>query len=471
MFEGVSELVPGAVRVLDLERGGAREWRVERPAFPPTVGGFQGDAVVAAREVDEALRRAVELRVTRADVPVASYLSGGLDSTYVAALAQRCTGGRLQTFSLRFAAPEFDESRFQREAVEALGTEHRSIVVGDADIAAVFPSVVASAEKTLLRSAPAPLYLLSGLVRESGIKVVLTGEGADEMFAGYDLFREGKVRRFWAKQPASPLRPRLLERLYPYLARSPSAQRAMARAFFGRDLERHGEPGFAHGPRWTSAAALQRLLTADVRAAWAASGRGVESLLASLPQDFARWSPLAQDQYLEIETLLSPYILCSQGDRMLMANSVEGRFPFLDAEVMRLAHRLPADYKLRVLDEKHVLKRAAGGLVPPSVLARKKQPYRAPNASAFLGATEPDWVREVASPRALERTGIFEPSVATALLDKVRGVLARDARAAIANADDMGALAILSTQLLARSPAIGGATPRAPLVRDVHRAV
>jgi asparagine synthase (glutamine-hydrolysing) len=469
MFDGIGELAPGAVRVVNLETGESRERRIDPPAYPPTIDAFSGSIDDAAAAVGTALARAVELRVTRADVTVASYLSGGLDSTYVAALAQRCTGGRLSTFSVRFASPEFDESSFQAEAASALGTDHHAITVDDADIAAVFPDVVASTEKTLLRSAPAPLFLLSKLVREHGIKVVLTGEGADEMFAGYDLFREGKVRRFWARRPESAMRPRLLERLYPYLARSPSAQRAMAQAFFGRDLARHAEPGFAHGPRWTSASALQRLLSADVRSEWARSGRGVAALISSLPEDFARWSSLAQDQHLEIETLLSPYILSSQGDRMLMANSIEGRFPFLDAEVMRLARSLPAEYKLRVLDEKHVLKRAARPLVPAGVVARKKQPYRAPNATAFLGPSEPEWVRAIASPAALVEAGIFDEPAATGLLEKVRRALAKDARAPLSNADDMGVLAVLSTQLLALAPRPAPGAPAAPLERDIVR--
>src|SRR4029434_7233256 len=97
---------------------------------------------------------------------------------------------------------------------------------------------VRTAERPILRTAPAPLFLLSKLVNDAGIKVVLTGEGADEMFAGYDIFREAKVRRFWAKAAGSTCRPLLLERLYPYLARSPVTARAMARQFFGRNLER-----------------------------------------------------------------------------------------------------------------------------------------------------------------------------------------------------------------------------------------
>src|SRR5690606_8205758 len=144
--------------------------------------------------------------------------------------------------------------------VERLGSIHHEVVVERGDIARIFPEVIAHTERPILRTAPAPLYLLSARVREAGIKVVLTGEGADEVFAGYDLFREGKVRRFWARRPDSALRPLLLERLYPYMRRSPVGQRAMARRFFGIGLERWREPGFAHHTRWRTTAALKRLL-------------------------------------------------------------------------------------------------------------------------------------------------------------------------------------------------------------------
>src|SRR5262249_29570362 len=163
-------------------------------------------------------------------------LSGGLDSSLVAALGRRHSGSGFQTFSLRFADAEYDETGYQRRMVAVLGSEHHEVVVRREDIAAVFPEVIYHAERPILRTAPAPLYLLSRLVRRHGIKVVLTGEGADEMFAGYDLFREGKVRRFWAKFPESRLRPRALERLYPWLARSPVSRQALARQFFGRNL-------------------------------------------------------------------------------------------------------------------------------------------------------------------------------------------------------------------------------------------
>ena len=441
IFAGISELPPGSVRTY--RRGAAVTLDARPPAFPSDGDGFRGTFADATDAVRAALEKATRLRMLRADVPVGSYLSGGLDSSLVAALGLRAKGAAFTTFSIRFEDAEYDETRFQRAMIARLGSEHHEVLVRRDDIARVFPDVVAHAERPLLRTAPAPLFLLSELVRRAGIKVVLTGEGADEMFAGYDLFREAKVRRFWARHPESALRPRLLERLYPYLARSPVARRAIARQFFGQDLARSGEPGFGHELRWRGAAALKRLLSRDVRAAL--DGRdAVAELVASVPEEFARWTPLAQDQYFELRTLLAGYILSSQGDRMLMAHSVEGRFPFLDAEVVALACSLPDRYKLDVLDEKHVLKAAARELVPREIVARKKQPYRAPDALAFAGPRAPDWVGETLSAAAVRDAGVFDPSAVARLRDKLQA----HGSEPFSNADNMAVALVLSTQLL-----------------------
>ena len=431
VFQGIEELRPGHVRIY--QNGSYKE----KAFFTPSYGGFTGSLEDAVTEVRAKVEAATALRMLRADVPVGSYLSGGLDSSYVAALGRQYAGERFQTFSLRFADAEYDETSYQRLVARQLGAEHHEIVVSCADIAEAFPHVIWHTERPILRTAPAPLFLLSRLVRRHGIKVVLTGEGADEMFAGYDLFREGKVRRFWARQPRSAQRPRLLERLYPYLARSPVAQQAMARQFFGRNLGAHASPGFAHDTRWHTTGSLKRVLSPAMR-----SGRDpVAELLADLPAPFASWTPLAQDQYLEKRTLLAGYLLSSQGDRMLMAHSVEGRFPFLDSNVIALANSLPDSYKLRVLDEKHVLKRAAADVVPAEILARKKQPYRAPDAAALINAT---YIDELLSPPALRDAGVFEPQPAMQLLRKCRS--RTDGQ--FSNADNMALVGIVSTQLL-----------------------
>jgi asparagine synthase (glutamine-hydrolysing) len=323
-----------------------------------------------------------------------------------------------------------------------LGSDHRETLVTKAEIARVFPEAIAHAERPVLRTAAAPLFLLSRLVHEAGVKVVLTGEGADELFGGYDIFREAKIRRFWARQPASHRRPRLLERLYPYMERSPVRQRSITRQFFAQGLESPSRPGFGHDLRWRGTSALKRLFSVSLRDRLAQTD-AVADLLADLPPSFTRWNPLAQDQYLEIRTLLSGYLLSSQGDRMLMAHSVEGRFPFLDRNVARLAESLPASAKIRGLDEKHVLKRAARGLVPTRILERQKQPYRAPDASALLHPAGAEWVEEVASESQLAEAGVFNPHAVRQLIAKCS-----TAGGQVSHADNMALVGVLSTQLL-----------------------
>ncbi|MGE5198823.1 MAG: asparagine synthase-related protein, partial [Rhodospirillaceae bacterium] len=244
-------------------------------------------------------------------------------------------------------------------------------------------------------------------------------------------------------------------RLYPYLSRSPVAHPALARQFFGRGLDRWREPGFAHLPRWQAAHALQRLFSPELRAQLAHRDLVAERL-ATLPPRFSAWTSLAQDQYLEMTTLLAGYILSSQGDRMLMANSVEGRFPFLDREVVALASALPPSYKLRVLDEKHVLKRVGGRDLPLDVLRRTKQPYRAPDALCFAGPAVPEWVDDAMSERALGSAGLFNPRSARRLYALSREGGARE----FSNADNMALIGMLTTQLLHQQ--FVAATPDCP---------
>jgi asparagine synthase (glutamine-hydrolysing) len=458
VFKGITELPPGFTRVY--RKGRMSERCYWRPRYPtPDQPGFSGTLLEAKEAVAHALSEATKLRMLRADVPVGSYLSGGLDSSLIATMGREAKGDRFCTFSLRFADAEYDETEFQRLMVKRLGSDHREVVVSRQDIARVFPDVIFHAERPILRTAPAPLFLLSGLVREAGIKVVLTGEGADEMFAGYDLFREAKVRRFWARQPKSTMRPRLLERLYPYLERSPVSQRAMTQQFFGRNLDQWRSPGFSHEPRWHTTSSLKRLLSPNCRSVGEGQAAATR-FLATLPSDFGDWSFLAQDQYLEVRTLLSGYLLSSQGDRMLMGHSVEGRFPFLDANVMELANALPAAYKLAVLDEKHVLKRASEGRVPPAILDRKKQPYRAPDALCFFGPEAPSWVDDVTSEQAIKDAGVFDPKAVAQLFGKCR---TRVDDGQFSNTDNMAVVGVLSTQLV-HSRILRGALDSGPKV-------
>jgi asparagine synthase (glutamine-hydrolysing) len=443
LFDGIEELPPGSTRIYT-QNGRAETVRYWRPSYSTASFHSVDEAAEALREK---LTRATQLRVLRSDVPVGSYLSGGLDSSVTAKFGREAKEGAFQTFSVRFEDAEFDETEYQRMMAATIDSNHREVVVTSGDIARVFPDVIRHTERPILRTAPAPLFLLSQLVRESGIKAVLTGEGADEMLGGYDLFREAKVRWFWSRQPDSRIRPLLFDRLYPYLARSPQQAKGMALEFWKRGLKRANEPGFSHLPRWSTTSSLQKFFAGEIRQTLEASP--APDYLTTLPPDFSTWDPLQQAQFIEVETLLSSYLISSQGDRMLMAHSVEGRFPFLDADVMEFCNSLPTSYKLNGLNEKFLLKRIARGIVPDPIIQRPKQPYRAPDAIAFLGKDAPPYVDDMFSPEALRTTGLFDPDAARGLWTKCKA-RAESSTSPFSNTDNMGFVGILSAQLVAR---------------------
>jgi asparagine synthase (glutamine-hydrolysing) len=218
----------------------------------------------------------------------------------------------------------------------------------------------------------------------------------------------------------------------------------MAERFFAQGLDRLGQPEFSHIPRWNAASSLKRLFSRDM-IEQTRELDAVDALISALPEEFDAWDPLARAQYLEIKTILSGYILASQGDRMLMSHSVEGRFPFLDPNVIDFCNTLPPSYKLKVLDEKHLLKRGARDLVPEPILRRPKQPYRAPDAPSFVGPEAPDYVDELLGESAVREAGLFEPAGVSRLLAKCR---ARSGAGQFSNADNMALIGVLSTQLL-----------------------
>ena len=215
-----------------------------------------------------------------------------------------------------------------------------------------------------MRSAPAPMFMLARLVRSHGYKVVLTGEGADEVFGGYDIFKEAKLRRFWAERPESRLRPLLLRRLYPYMPALQKQSPDMLRAFFHARPEDLGHAFFSHLPRWELTRKLRLFYSPAMRDALARLRQRAARSSASCRTRYASWPAFCRGQFLETRYLLPGYILSSQGDRMAMAHGVEGRFPFLDYRVVQFAARLPVRLKMSALREKYLLKRAAGDLIP-----------------------------------------------------------------------------------------------------------
>jgi len=326
--------------------------------------------------------------------------------------------------------------------VRHLDTNHSAFRCTRADICRTFPATIWHAESAILRTAPTPLQLLSAQVRGEGYKVVLTGEGADEVFGGYDLFKEAKIRRFWARQPGSRVRPLILDRLYPYLEKSPTSTRQYAQHFFGQGMDKLTAPYFGHLPRWLTTQRLWRFFSEETTAALT-GWNPYDALEKTLPAAIGTWSPMCRDQYIEAHTLMSGYLLCSQGDRVAMANSIEGRFPFLDHRVIEFANQLPVRYKLMGLQEKFLLKRALGHLLPAAVSSRPKQPYRAPDSRSFFSAGKPaDYVADLFSPPRLRAAGYFNPDATGKLFEKCRR------GDAIGFADNMAFVGILSTMLV-----------------------
>jgi len=430
-FRGVRAIPPGHYLIarqasMDI----CRYWSLDFASDPP---GTRSEKDYEA-ELEDLLIDASQVRL-RADVPVGAYLSGGLDSSLTTAIISKHSDNRLETFSIAFENTDFDESSFQTQMAEYLGTEHHVVRCSNADIGRVFPDVVWHTETPILRTAPAPLFLLSRLVNDHSLKVVLTGEGADEVLGGYDIFKEMKIRRFWAREPDSAWRPQLLGRLYPDIARMGSRSASFLTGFFKRGLGDTAAPCYSHLIRWSNTARTRRFLRG------AADTVPPHTETIPLPAEFDKWSHLGQAQYLEASIFMSEYLLSSQGDRMAAAHSVEGRYPFLDYRVVEFANRLPPTLKMRVLTEKWLLKQIGRKYLPPEIWQRPKRPYRAPVHRGFFADT-PDYVEEVFSEKALEESGLFKPDAVGRLMRKGRG------GAGLSEVEDMALAGVLSSQLV-----------------------
>ena len=414
VFAGIESVRPGSAVCIEVREraNGAnsglvvreqRWWQADM-ALDPALAGLPLDD--AADALGERLSEAVRLRL-RADVPVGAYLSGGLDSSVIASLVEQGEAP-LETFAVRFADPNFDETAEQRRMASLLGTEHHEIVCGPDEIGDALLDVVWHCEAPLLRTAPVPLFLLSGLVREAGMKVVLTGEGADELLAGYSIFKEDAVRRFWARRPGSSMRPSLAGKLHPEVAAGGTRGTELWSRFFGRDLGATDHPFYAHTIRWQNTAWARRVLGADLRAA-ADPAQSEADLLAEMPEGWLEWAPLARAQWVEIATFMSSYLLSYQGDRVAMAHGIEVRYPFLDPEMIRWCSSLPTRLKMPGLRDKVTLRHLASRTLPPEIWQRPKQPYRAPMTSALFGPEAPEYVHDLLSDAAVDDLGLLDP--------------------------------------------------------------
>ncbi len=415
-FEGVREIPPGhRMTVSGGETKLARYWQL------PLGGPHRGESrslPELGEELGQLIEDAVRIRL-RADVPVGCYISGGLDSSGITALVKSRFNHSLRTFGIRFEAKEFDETEHQAFIVSHLGTDHTDVLAMNAEIGQRFPEVIWHAEKPLLRTAPVPLFLLSSAVREAGFKVVLTGEGADEVFGGYDIFKEAKIRHFWAKCPGSRLRPLLLGKLYPDILKDKTSRSNIER-FFGTGLDKVADPLFSHLVRWSNTSRIKTFFSREMLSA-VGGYSGFDEVRGTLPEGFDGLDPVSKSQFFETSIFLGSYLLSSQGDRVSMAHGVEIRPPFLDHRLVEFMKDVPSRWKINGMNEKYLLKRALEPVLPGRILNRRKHPYRAPIAQSLLSDRDGrySW-RDVMSEDSIREAGIFDLRRVELLIRKLK---------------------------------------------------
>ncbi|NNE64459.1 MAG: asparagine synthase (glutamine-hydrolyzing), partial [Gammaproteobacteria bacterium] len=432
LFKDIFEVSPGCY--LEIEKSGIKSTRYWDFEYHP--GDLDASLSETVCLLESLLEDAVKIRL-RSDVAVGAYLSGGLDSTIILSYLRKL-GVDLSTFSLTFADKQLDEASFQDDVTSYFSTRHHSVHADNYSIAENFIECIRHTESPLFRTSPVPMMLLSRKVREEGYKVVLTGEGSDEIFGGYDIFKEAKIREFWARYPNSTCRPMLLKKLYPYLDFTEIKSTDYLKQVFGHNLAQTDDLLYAYHTRARSTSAVKGFLTSDINEQ---INQDMETRAReTFPIFPGQYSVFNTTQYIESKTIMPGFILSSQGDRMLMANSVEGRFPFLDHRVIELAARLKTSHKMHGLNEKYILKKMVKGKIPESVLNRPKQPYRAPDINALM-CSKNSHLLDYLSEHAIKKNGFFKHQKVGLLIKKVLSGKAQSVK------DNMLFTNILSTQI------------------------
>jgi asparagine synthase (glutamine-hydrolysing) len=408
-FSGIAALQPGTFGIW---KNGALWLRHYYELDYPEAAEEPVDVI---EQLDEIMLRSVGMRL-RAEVPVGAYLTGGLDSSITASLARSASPHPLRSFSITYDTPELDQSLHQEEVAAAVGSIHTTATIETNTIAQTFPDVIWHAESPLLRTAPALMFHLAKLTRESGIKVVVAGDGADEIFLGNDLFKEASVRRFCLRRPESLARQLLFDRVYTGGSGEWPVPASNCRSLL--DAAEPTDPLFSHMPRYLNTG-IDDFYSPEFKA-----GLGgidvIRELRASLPTRFFGWSLLNQAAYLEMTTSTSPYLLGSHGDRMSMAHGVEVRYPFLDHRLFEFASALPTGSRLRGLRGKEVLRRWASRILPRQLELAENRGYGPPEAQSFFLPGSPSWIGDHLTSEALRRVGIFSAAAVAGLVRRCR---------------------------------------------------
>ena len=414
MFKNIYELRPAHLVAVRAGRAIPEPRRYWAPSFVPDGEHKPWRREDAADELRELLRE-VTYDHLQSDVRVASFLSGGLDSSAISALVKDVTGDPPHTFSIGFDTEAHDELEYATQVANHLGCEQESIVCGQ-HTAEDFPRMIWHTELPLQFPLALPLMQLSGLAKSRGYSVILTGEGADESLGGYDCFRAQKMRRTLDRPGLRALRPLVYRQLYKW--------HGMPTGTVDRLLEIQARPPaeieneFGVYPPWYD----NWLVLNNHRDDLLALGGRKPRWAGCAPAEFSRLilpdtdalHPFDAQLSLELQTRLPSWMLLI-GDRASMANSVEARVPFLDDRVVDFLASLPPKLKMRGFTEKAVLRDAVRNYLPSGIASRQKRPFYTPLREWFFSSAAPPFVEEALSDQSLRISGLFQPEAVKAL--------------------------------------------------------
>jgi asparagine synthase (glutamine-hydrolysing) len=397
IFQEVRKLPPGHWLTFD-EHGVRVEpyWDVSRVSLP-------ADERACAEQLTELIDDAVRLRLV-SDVPLGAFLSGGIDSSTVVAAMQQAGAAPIRTFSIGFDDATYDELPYARLVARTFGTDHSEEILKP-DISSLAEELIGHLDEPFADFSIFPTYLVSRLARQS-VKVVLSGDGGDEIFGGYDTYVAQRLDRTYKRLPR-PLRqralPALLDRVPPQRAKKGLINKTK------RFVE-----GAALPEEWGHTRWMMFLTPADRRALYqpdmqmAVSGRTAAAALEQYYAQAGSFDDLARQQYVDIKSYLADDIL-TKVDRMSMAVSLEARVPLLDHRLVEFALNLPPHLKLNRGQTKVILRRAMARRLPAEVLNKPKQGFSIPIKHWLRGPLRP-LMHDLLSPAAIGRHGYFQPA-------------------------------------------------------------
>ncbi len=396
-FDGIQSLPPGHfLRIRDGRVSHHCYWDLDFPDAGQE--RRMDDPTPMVEELEGLLMQAVERRL-RSDVPVVSYISGGLDSTVVLGCSTRQRREPIPSFTIGFDNAGPDERSHAAEAAEVLGSPLQTITLDRAGLVQAYPELIRAAEGPVLDTSCAALLRLAQAVHQRGYRVALTGEGSDEALAGYAWYKAQAIRNAVVGRVGTT-GPRLL-------------RQAIMRAVAGGRPILPPERAIA-GVR----PAQQEMFEFVAQAKPTVYSAGMWDQLGDHnPYDdlditndrIRRWAPLNQSLYVGYKVMLAGLLMIAKGDRIAMNASVETRYPFLDDDVIAFCAGIAPEYKLRGRVEKWILRQAAARILPDRIARRPKTMFRATMSGTFLGPHRPTWVDQLLSPESLRETGYFDP--------------------------------------------------------------